>query len=237
VRFVGTAENRIREDYLRILRFFRFTAWYGDPAEGVDAEGLAACAALAGGMSRLSVERVWAELRKTLGAPDPGLVVGSMAQAGILAQCLPGTQVDALPQLLHAEAEMGLAADPLRRLVALGGDAPEAKLRLSRAETREVQTLRAHVGSADPPLALGFKLGVSAAHDVVALRFALLQSPFSEQMLRDLRRGADAIFPVQAVDLPDTLTGPQIGQALTRLKSEWLAADCRPTKAELLGRL
>ena len=71
VRFVGNAPARIREDYLRILRFFRFHAHYGDPEGGLDPEGLAACAELAGGLSGLSAERVSAELAKLLSAPDP----------------------------------------------------------------------------------------------------------------------------------------------------------------------
>ncbi|KKL69329.1 hypothetical protein LCGC14_2116050, partial [marine sediment metagenome] len=89
LRFIGTAEARIREDYLRILRFFRFTAWYGDPALGIDGEGLAACAALADGIARLSAERVGAEMLKLLafclrGGPYKGMY---------LAQILSGTFV------------------------------------------------------------------------------------------------------------------------------------------------
>ena len=79
VRFVGDPDNRIAEDYLRILRFFRFHAQYG--ANGPDAEGLAACAAGADGLARLSAERVTAELRKLLAAPDPAPAVAAMAQA------------------------------------------------------------------------------------------------------------------------------------------------------------
>ena len=71
VRFIENADQRIREDYLRILRFFRFHAWYGDAARGLDADGLAAVAANTDGLDSLSRERVWAELRKLLAAPDP----------------------------------------------------------------------------------------------------------------------------------------------------------------------
>jgi poly(A) polymerase len=79
VRFIGAAEDRIREDYLRILRFFRFHAWYGDPDGGLDPDGLAACAALSDGIARLSRERVGAEMRKLLSARDGG---GGGAGAG-----------------------------------------------------------------------------------------------------------------------------------------------------------
>ncbi len=82
VRFVGEAEARIREDYLRILRFFRFHAWYGDPAEGLDPEGLAACAGLADGLERLSRERVGHETLRLLAAADPAPVGSGDAGGG-----------------------------------------------------------------------------------------------------------------------------------------------------------
>ena len=81
LRFVGEPAQRIREDYLRILRFFRFSATYGDPALGMDAEGLAACAELADGIDGLSRERIGAEMRKLLSARDPAPALASMAAA------------------------------------------------------------------------------------------------------------------------------------------------------------
>src|SRR6478672_10767184 len=80
--FVGEARTRIREDYLRILRFFRFYAWYGRGEP--DAEAMAACAALAEGMTRLSAERVSKEMLKLLAAPDPRRAVAAMREAGVL---------------------------------------------------------------------------------------------------------------------------------------------------------
>ena len=104
MRFVGTAEARIAEDYLRILRFFRFHAWYGDPDQGIDPEGLAACATLSAGLETLSAERVGAEMRKLLAAPDPAPSLASMAQSGVLQRVLPGAEARALPVLVHLEA-------------------------------------------------------------------------------------------------------------------------------------
>src|SRR5690606_10002862 len=86
LRFIGDAEARIREDYLRILRFFRFFAWYGEGRP--DAEGLKACARLKGGLSGLSAERVWAETKKLLSAPDPSRALLWMRQTGVLAASL-----------------------------------------------------------------------------------------------------------------------------------------------------
>ena len=110
--FVGEAETRIREDYLRILRFFRFYAWYGRGEP--DAAGLAACAALKGGMAQLSAERVSKEVLKLLAAPDPRAAVRAMAETGVLAQVLPQAQPLAL-----FEAMCDLTDDPVMRLSAL----------------------------------------------------------------------------------------------------------------------
>ncbi|WP_269220889.1 CCA tRNA nucleotidyltransferase [Brevundimonas vesicularis] len=110
--FIGEAETRIREDYLRILRFFRFYAWYGRGEP--DAVGLAACAALKGGMAQLSAERVSKELLKLLAAPDPRAAVRAMAETGVLAQILPQAQPLAL-----FEAMCELTDDPVMRMSAL----------------------------------------------------------------------------------------------------------------------
>ncbi|WP_409515215.1 CCA tRNA nucleotidyltransferase, partial [Brevundimonas sp.] len=110
--FVGEAQTRIREDYLRILRFFRFYAWYGRGAP--DAAGLAACAALKAGMDRLSAERVSKELLKLLAAPDPRSAVQAMAEAGVLDRVLPQVQ-----PLTLFQAICDLTPDPVLRLSAL----------------------------------------------------------------------------------------------------------------------
>lgn len=132
--FVGEPETRIREDYLRILRFFRFFAWYGRGKP--DAEGLAACAALAEGMDRLSAERVSKELLKLLAAPDPRRAVQAMADVGVLAQVLP----EAMP-LDRFQAMVALSSDAGLRLSALlPGD--EAGLRAVAARLRLANGMR-----------------------------------------------------------------------------------------------
>ncbi|WP_293827946.1 CCA tRNA nucleotidyltransferase [uncultured Brevundimonas sp.] len=131
--FVGQAETRIREDYLRILRFFRFYAWYGRGAP--DATGLAACAALKAGMAQLSAERVSKELLKLLAAPDPRPAVWAMDEAGVLAQVLPQVQPLTLFQALCEVTD-----DAVLRLSALlpadagAAAASAARLRLSNAD-------------------------------------------------------------------------------------------------------
>ncbi|MEY4984307.1 MAG: hypothetical protein RIR62_2573 [Pseudomonadota bacterium] len=232
VRFVGDAEARIREDYLRILRFFRFHAWYGDVAGGLDPDGLAACAAHSAGIETLSRERIGAEVRKLLSARDPAPAVAAMAAAGVLAAVLPGADARALPVLIHLEGDE--PPRPLRRLASLGGADVADRLRLSRAEARDLSALRDAAGGALSPAALGWTLGAHPGADAVLLRAALLETPPAPDWRDEVARGAATPFPVSAADLPD-LQGPALGARLKALQARWLAADCRPTRGELLS--
>lgn len=228
VRFVGAPAARIAEDYLRILRFFRFNAWYG---RDIDAEGLAACAAMAEGLDRLSRERVGAEMRKLLSAPDPAPAVAAMAAAGILTRVLPGADARALPVLVHLEAE----APPrwLRRLAVLGGDA--GGLRLSRADGAALEALRAGATGGQGAAELGYRLGAGMASDAMLVRAALMGMPPPDGWQDAIARGAAARFPLRAADLMPALSGPDLGARLRALEEAWIASDFRLTRAELLG--
>ncbi|OWJ74348.1 CCA tRNA nucleotidyltransferase [Haematobacter genomosp. 1] len=225
VRFVGDAEARIREDYLRILRFFRFFARYG--TDGPDPEGLAACAALAGGLSTLSRERVTMELRRLLAAPDPAPAVASMAAAGVLAQVLPGADPRALAPLVHLEG--ALPPDWLRRLAVLGGETEG--LRLTREEARRLRLLREAEGL---PGALGYHHGAAAARDIGLVRSASIGAPLPQGWLEEAARGEAADFPVRAVDLAP-LTGPALGQRLAELRDRWIASGFTLDRRNLLA--
>ncbi|MBL8563493.1 MAG: CCA tRNA nucleotidyltransferase [Gemmobacter sp.] len=232
LRFVGQAEARIREDYLRILRFFRFHAWYGDASEGIDPEGLAACAALSAGIETLSPERVGAEMRKLLAAPDPGPSLAAMAQAGVLARVLPGAEARAVPVLVHLEA----ARPPhwLRRLAVLGGEDPTDLWRLSRAESRDFGKVRDALHEDLSPAALGWKLGSLAEHVMLA-RAAMIGMAPPGGWEQEVARGQSAVFPVTAADLMPGLQGPALGARLKALEAQWLQSNLRATKETLLG--
>ncbi|MEM8824378.1 MAG: CCA tRNA nucleotidyltransferase [Pseudomonadota bacterium] len=213
VRFIGDPGARITEDYLRILRFFRFTAWYGDPDLGLDAEGLAACAAHQEGLDTLSRERVGHELRKLLAAPDPAPEVASMAQSGILARILPGADPTALGPLIHLGE-----TDWLARLATLGGDA--SHLRLSKQETKTLHDLATSARDGTDPFTLGDTLGPRAI-DALMIRAAFLGEPLEPGAIDEARQGVEQAFPVTAADLMPDLQGPELGQALARARTLW----------------
>lgn len=234
VRFVGDARARIREDYLRILRFFRFHAWYGDPAAGLDPEGLAACAANLDGIAGLSRERVGAETKKLLSAPDPSAAVAAMAQVGALARALPGADHRALGPLVHLEAEAGLGPDPIRRLAALGGEDPSGALKLSRAEAKRLGALREAAASGAAAAELGYRLGADMALSALVLRAAIEGAPLPPRVRDEATRGAAAQFPVKPADLMPAFEGPALGTRLKDLEARWIASGFALDREELL---
>ena len=235
VRFIGAPLDRIREDYLRILRYFRFAAWYGDPDQGFDADALDGIARGLDGLAQLSRERVGQELLRLLAAPDPLAAVSVMAQTGVLAQVLPGGSALSLGPLLAEEARLGLAPDALRRLAVLGADSPD--LRLSRAQATRLALLQRLTGSAERAAELGWRHGRDIARDVLALRAASLQQPVSEADLHAADMGAAAKFPLTARDLMPRLQGAALGAALRAAEVRWIASGFTLTRAQLLDDL
>jgi poly(A) polymerase len=233
VRFVGDPVSRISEDFLRILRFFRFYAIYGLPDDGPDNEGLAACAALSAGIETISKERIGQEMRKLLSARDPSPAVAAMQASGVLGRILPGADSRALARLVHLEGSVGI--DPIRRLAAIGGQNAESALRLSRDETAHLSLLRSCIESGSGPKELAYRWGSDIAHDVLILSAALTGKALPVSMDRDILIGASAQFPVRATDLMPALQGRALGQRLSDLEGRWIASGFTLSRDGLLG--
>ncbi|MES0862058.1 CCA tRNA nucleotidyltransferase [Ruegeria sp. SCPT10] len=234
VRFIGTAENRIREDYLRSLRYFRFHAWYGDADAGFDADALAAIASNLDGLTTLSRERVGAELIKLLGAPDPAPSVAAMRSAGVLSHLLPGADDRALAPLIAIEQAAGAAPDPVRRLAVIATPEDAATLRLSRAQLQRMTRMREEAQASTSIEELGYRYGDDGGLHETLLRCAFFEHPWSEDLRQALHHGAAARFPISAADLIPDFTGPALGKKLAELEARWIASDFTLTRAELL---
>ncbi|MDO5648753.1 CCA tRNA nucleotidyltransferase [Paracoccus sp. (in: a-proteobacteria)] len=223
LRFVGDPAQRIAEDYLRILRFFRLYARYGQLAEP---GAVAACGTLRDGLHQIARERIGAEVKKLLAAPAPGASVALMADTGVLDVVLPGADADALQALLRAEDAPG---DWPRRLAALSDNADA--LRLSRAELRG-QTARVQAVAADWSLdRAGYELGADAGADVALIRAsrgAALPADWRDR----LARAATARLPLRAADLD--LTGPAVGRALRAAEAAWIDSGFTLSRTELI---
>lgn len=234
VRFIGTAENRIREDYLRSLRYFRFHAWYGNADAGFDPDALAAISANLEGLDRLSRERVGAELLKLLAAPNPAPSVATMRNCGVLAHILPGADDRALPLLIHAEAEA--PANAIRRLAALGDAQTAESLRLSKAQVARLTRIREAAQGPMKPGEVGFRLGIEEGRDALMLRSAFFEQPYDKSVEPQLARGAKAVFPVKANDLMPAYSGKALGARLKALETLWIGSEFSLSRADLLAR-
>lgn len=233
VRFIEDADARIKEDYLRILRFFRFYAWYGDPDQGLDREGLAAVCANLDGIDTLSSERVGAEVKKLLAAHDPAPSVGAMAQAGVLTRILPGCDHRFLAPLTHLDAH--LPSDPIRRLAALGGDKVAERLRLSRADKRQLSLMRQCAQGVQAARELGYRHGEQMAIDALLVRSASLEAPPPDGFESDAAFGAAQVFEIRAADLMPDYQGVALGKKLDALTEEWIASGFSLSKEQLLS--
>ena len=219
LRFVGDADRRIAEDYLRILRFFRFHARYGRPG-GADPAALDACARGAAGLARISRERIGAELRKLLDAPDPRESVRLMDETGVLAVILPGADPTRLARLVAAEPDFPPPSPrwPVR-LAALGGAEAAERLRLSRHESRAQEELR-FAGSLGEA---AWRFGQARAGELALLRAADGALPAG---WRDRIAAAEGQrLPVTAADLAGRLTGAALGRGLKAAEAAWIASD------------
>ncbi|MEP2642614.1 CCA tRNA nucleotidyltransferase [Roseobacter sp.] len=235
IRFIEDAETRIREDYLRILRFFRFHARYADPAQGFDPDALAAIASNSAGLETLSAERVGQELCRLLAAPDPMPAVAVMHQIGVLPQILPGSDVTFLGPVVHLADHLCLPPDWRLRLAALGGEDLQDRLRLTNKDAKAVAQMREMLGAMTPDHEIAYRHGFDRAVQVAILRGAMANQPMGKDMLQPLQHAAQARLPLTAQDLMPGLSGKALGDRLATLENRWIASGFTLTRDALLA--
>jgi poly(A) polymerase len=244
VRFVGDPATRIAEDYLRVLRFFRFHARYA--AAPPDPAAVAAIRAAVPGLARLSAERVWSELTRILASPDPTKAIALMAELGVLAATIPE---GADPARLATLVASGAPADPILRTAALLTGDPVAfadRLRLSTAERERLVALRqAPLATPDADDAALRRLLADTHPDVLRDRTWLAggTGPAWTALRARLAAMPRPVFPLEGRDaLALGLTpGPRIGMLLRAVRQWWhdggCAADAAACRAELARRI
>jgi poly(A) polymerase len=263
VRFIGDAATRVAEDYLRVLRFFRFFAWYGSGRP--DADGLRASARAKDKLSTLSAERVWSELKKLLSAPDPSRSLLWMRQSGVLAQVLPETEkwgIDSIHGLVAAEQSLNWSVDPLIRLAAIippdvaRVEAMASRLRMSKNETNRL-LLWAGAQTPDATMAetaldrLLYRQGKDGVVMRLKLALAAARADVSagEEAMRKVARlstlnnRANAFvkpaFPLTGADVlaEGVAAGPRVGEVLSALEDKWVEVNFSLDRAALTARL
>ena len=259
-RFVGDADARVKEDYLRILRFFRFLAWYGRSQDGTlskpDAISLKACRENAKGLKKLSAERVWMEIKKLLLAPDPSRALRIMLTNDILETVLPeASNVEGLERLIALERREAIEPDPLLRLMALSTREPlpmallTKRLKMSNAEKSRLVLWATDSTSLDPHaddrakrIAI-YKAGKSVILDRARLRAAGAEDAITSarwMSLADLAMGwTPPDFPLTGKDLikAGEKPGEAMGKKLAALKALWVRSGFSVEKEKLLMAL
>lgn len=263
IRFIGDAGQRIEEDYLRVLRFFRFFAWYGSGRP--DADGLRASARARDKLGKLSAERVWAELKKLLAAPDPGRSLLWMRQSGVLAAVVPETEkwgIDAIPALIAAEQVLGWAPDPMLRLASIVPRDPERvaamaeRLRMSKAEglwlerfvgapavdanTKQAALDRLIYRHDKQAIVQRLKLDLAMARDQLARGQGAMETVAKLATL--LARAEAFVVPQMPIAGGDLVkagvpAGPDVGRLLKALEDEWVGSNFSYDRNRLLEKL
>ncbi len=251
-RFVGSADDRVKEDYLRILRYFRFLAWYTKD-KSIDAEALKSCRENRHGLKKLSAERVWSELKKLLSAPDPSRAVRIMQTNDILEVVLPeASNTEGLDLMIKFETAHDLKPDPLLRLMAMAGRDEMAmaglckRLKLSNSEKSRILSwagdrteLRPDLNEKDRKRAV-YSAGAQVISDRAILRAAGSEDVIMAGQWFELAQFAQnwdvPKFPIKGRDLkiagvPD---GPRMGKILRSLEALWVKSGFEADKKKLM---
>ncbi|MFL6690772.1 MAG: CCA tRNA nucleotidyltransferase [Alphaproteobacteria bacterium] len=254
IRFVGDPVTRIREDYLRILRLFRFHAWYG--RGDIDAAALQAAVAEKSGVAKLSGERLRTELLKLLQAENPAPAIRVMAAAGILGAFLPDPfDVQRLERLVDIDRANIFPPDALLRLAALLPDEPDTaelvaeRLKMSTADRERMRGLLTpnerivpHLSDRDARKLL-YRLGQQQFRDRLRLRWAEDAEISNAVRWLALLAIADAwqrpVFPLSGRDVIDAgvVKGPLVGRILSELEEWWIDSDFTEDALLLAERL
>jgi tRNA nucleotidyltransferase/poly(A) polymerase len=255
VRFIGDPATRIAEDYLRILRFFRFHAAYGEPGPP-DPAGLSACIAARTGLETLSRERVRMEMLKLLVAKHAVPALVSMSEAGLLVAVLGGVPLLAsFANMVKLEHELALVADPVRRLGALSVSTTEdaerlrERLRLANTEYERLASMADgwwHISAAtgmQDARALIYRIGAGEFRDRALLAWSRAWNEgVADARWHDLvllpDRWTAPVFPLKAADFlaRGIVKGPALGAALRAAEETWIAQDF-PMDATVLDRI
>jgi len=252
VIFIGDAATRIREDYLRILRFFRFNAWYAKTP--IDPHGLQACADLVAGLDTLSVERVWKEAKKLLAAPDPRAAWEGMTAIDVRARALPEMADEArLDALCTLEADLMLPVDAMTRVAASLADQESAKalarrLKLSNEERDRLvaalgddEKITSYMSLREMRRAI-YRIGNEAFRDRVMLAWAragLEKSQAWRALVAHAQMWTPPKLPltgdeVMAAGVP---AGPKVGVVMREVEDWWIDADFPDDKLSVIERL
>lgn len=235
IKFIGNPNERIKEDNLRILRFFRFQAIYGNKNLEIDSIALEACHNHKSKLAALSKERITSELRKILSAPNPLEVIIKMNETGVLNELFQKVSIDSLEAYLKTEEKFKININWLGRLLSLQATQEEESLKLTRCEFKFLKQTKSAIENQIHVLEFSYYNGVENGKIYSILQNFRHNIILSKNLLNQINSLATKKFPITAKDLMPEISGKKLGEALRSLEDRWIKSNFTLSKKELLA--
>ena len=235
IKFIGNPNERIKEDNLRILRFFRFQAIYGNKNFEIDSIALEACHNHKSKLAALSKERITSELRKILSAPNPLEVIIKMNETGVLNELFQKVSIDSLEAYLKTEEKFKININWLGRLLSLQVTQEEESLKLTRCEFKFLKQTKSAIENQIHVLEFSYYNGVENGKIYSILQNFRHNIILSKNLLNQINSLATKKFPITAKDLMPEISGKKLGEALRSLEDRWIKSNFTLSKKELLA--
>ena len=241
VRFIGKPEQRIEEDYLRVLRYFRFLANYGKNINPPEHEITNAFSNALLGLRRLTKERVWTEVKKILLAKNPYFSMKVMDDCGVLMEVLPSANIENLKQFLKIEEKLKLKLNVVNRLVALSIHHAliwARALPLRKSERYWLSQLLINFQDSSPLRVKGYKYEINVVIAALAIEKSNMGGRLIKRELEEIKFGSSKCFPVNISDLLKFFSpSKELGMELERLKDIWFVSNLEYDREYLLKEL
>ena len=235
IKFIGNPNERIKEDNLRILRFFRFQAIYGNKNLEIDSIALEACHNHKSKLAALSKERITSELRKILSAPNPLEVIIKMNETGVLNELFQKVSIDSLEAYLKTEEKFKININWLGRLLSLQVTQEEESLKLTRCEFKFLKQTKSAIENQIHVLEFSYYNGVENGKIYSILQNFRHNIILSKNLLNQINSLATKKFPITAKDLMPEISGKKLGEALRSLEDRWIKSNFTLSKKVLLA--
>ena len=235
IRFIGDSNKRITEDYLRILRFFRFQAIYGNKMLEIDSSALAACQEHKNKLATLSKERITSELHKLLLSDNPVRTMRKMIDTGVLNQIIKNCKISSFVSYIDAEKKYKIKINWLGRLLSLHGKNIEEVLTFSRQELKMIKYIKRSMEENASVFEFSYYNGTEYGIIYLLLQNGRKKIALSKKLINNVSLIMTKKFPVTAKDLMPKLKGKKLGDELKRLETQWIKSDFTLSKNQLLS--
>ena len=235
IKFIGDPNNRIQEDYLRILRFFRFHAQFSELVTQFDKVALDAIEKNQDGLKKLSKERIWSELKKILSTSNPARSLYKMSQLGILEIILENKNSHNIKRFNLIEKKMGLEPEPIRRLVAITENTEDTFLNLSRKEAKKFSLLKGLLKKKHDPAELVYQFNREIAQSVLAIYTFYKGEKLKLSDIKKIEKACLFPCPITGAQISKYMDGAAVGIKIKEAHRVWINSNFKSDEAKILS--